>query len=255
MRCMNNLIQGLLIIGIWGMTSISGMADESEAAVTLLYDHYSTQDAGVVPGARFAAYTYTKNMTRVERGGRTDFIDYTNLVLYRYFQTSDECRIYRLLASDFVVSDLGIEDQAMHAKMLDIGSVEVVKVATQEKRVREYPVQDKKVIWGGQAAVHRTVTEPAIVMYGQLFSPMVNDYSVTTVIDRIDDLFRLAASHEAVYRVNPLLRRLDPLGLLGGLQGIPVKIRTEEFVEEFRDIRYAGGSAEIVLPASCHLSK
>jgi hypothetical protein len=207
-------------------------------------------DGDVVSGASIAACTFEWGMTSVEREGHTDFIDYTHLVLYRYSPTSEECRSYKLRAPGLQAGDMTIEDQVLYAKAQEIGYVEVLKVATHETLIRRYPVQAKKIIWGGKAAARRTAAEPALIMYGQLFAPAVEDYSVTTVIDRIDDLFRLAASHEAIYRANPLLRRLDPLGLLGGLQGIPVRIEAEDYVEELNDIRY-GVSGEIVLPDGC----
>jgi hypothetical protein len=252
MRSLNSLVQGFIIISVLGILPLSGIAKEG-TVVTLLYDH-KILDPGVVSTARFAKYNFSRGMTSVEREGRTDFIDYTNLVFYRYFQTSEECRSYRLLPSEIAVSDLSIEEQALYAKAQKIGSVEVVNVETKENRIRRYPVQDKKVIWGGHAAAQRTATEPSIVMYGQFFTPTVEDYAVTTVIDRIDDLFRLAASHEAIYKSNPLLRRLDPLGLLGGLQGIPVRTRGKDFVEELSDIKY-DGAGEILLPENCRLTQ
>ncbi len=114
------------------------------------------------------------------------------------------------------------------------------------------PVFVKKVLFAQKALVFRTVTSPVLRQYGVDFSPRTVEYFVRQNNDPTwNQLLQVAENNELFYQQFPLLRQLDPMGLLLFLQGIPLGYR-EGNDKVFLQFKYdASGSIKKLLPEIC----
>jgi hypothetical protein len=118
--------------------------------------------------------------------------------------------------------------------------------------VNGVPVVVKKILFGKKALVFRTVTSPVMKRYGVDFSPRSVEYYVRHNNEPASRrLLQVAGNNEHYYEQFPLLRQLDPTGLLKILQGIPLGYREggDLVLLEFRYLD--SGSVEELLPGIC----
>ena len=114
------------------------------------------------------------------------------------------------------------------------------------------PVRIKRIIFGPKAMSFRTVTSPVLHRYGVDFSPRTLDCFVRQNSDPDHHrLMQVAQDNEPYYQKYPLLRQLDPTGLLIPLQGIPSGYRDGEN-EILLLFRYAAPeNVKSLLPEFC----
>ena len=175
---------------------------------------------GVEGGAAIAlTYYLTPSRTMVSRAGDLLVIDYQALQLCRYAYHTGVCNHY-LLEGD---SQPATTDAAVRRRMAALlGSLTIL--ATENDGAG-----DKRVtaLWGGATGRFRTAAPMAAEAFGGRFVPERATYTVAP-LKEFPGFGPLFTSREKVFTDNPLLRRLDILGLWGALPGMVVCIESED---------------------------
>ncbi len=181
--------------------------------------------------------TVKESLSLVENGKRSFLFDYRAGKLYSFDEISGECARFSFQVPKKT------EKFFSSVETKDSGEVSV------ENGV---PVFVKKVLFAQKALVFRTVTSPVLRQYGVDFSPRTVEYFVQQNTDPAwNQLLQVAKNNELFYQQFPLLRQLDPMGLLLFLQGIPLGYR-EGNDKVFLQFKYdASGSIEELLPEIC----
>ncbi len=202
-------------------------------------------------------YTFAVGITKIEHESESVFIDYKRLQLHTYTPGNERCEQYTLRAPDNSTAKEAESGQIVVYEMVDkLGSMKITEIEGGPREFRGYPCKLARINWGWKAQMMRTAVTPKIEIYGRSFVPGKTDYQVTSSIDRIDDLFSLSAAYEQIFRDNPLLRQVDPLGVIRSIQGIPIQILNKERTESLRSVSRSGaGQQGIRLPSSCRITE
>lgn len=246
-----------LLGGVFLMSSLFevAVAEGRVVSLTLVYGYSHFADTRQTASTK-KTYTYWPGVTRIELPDCTYFIDYRQMKLYRYDNDEQKCVMYTLDFVELYESTRDVEQSAnqlvMREKARQLGSATVKPAKTSENVFNGYPVHDVRLVWGGAAMMKRTAVTPFVTQFGMKFLPEIRNYRVTSEIDGLDDLFYLAASYESIYTANPLLRRIDLLGVVKQLQGVPVMIANGGYKEILQDMSRSGEKDSVfVLPVSC----
>jgi hypothetical protein len=97
---------------------------------------------------------------------------------------------------------------------------------------------------------------PTLRHYGQDFPVTNGHYTVNGNLAGLADLLVLSAGHRRIFQDYPLLRRIDPLGLVDLLEGFPVRIEEISPAAVISSTlslapRPVAGEAVSVLPQDC----
>lgn len=223
----NLLIHALAAAALGGLLCFSpASAHEGSCGggLVLVYERGAAGGDGQV--SHTVTYYLTRNLTVVHRPTEKIVIDYGGRRLFRLDPGTKGCSTYKLSVPDSEKSrePVGAPDDAVSREKAGLlGSYTLERV---NRPGLTGHAAWKRVDWGAGAELYRTAARPAVEMYGQLFEPAAEEYLTSSAVERIDDLFCLAALRETYYKTNPLLRRLDICGLAGVLKGIPLEVRT-----------------------------
>lgn len=158
--------------------------------------------------------TVGEGVSLIESGEGSFFFDYGAGYFYFFNEKEKKCERFPFYPAD------ESEKFFNSVEVRDTGEV------TEKGGV---PVLIKKVFFGGRAMLFRTVTSPVLHRYGVDFSPRTVDFFVRLSNDPdYHQLLPAAKNNEPYYQKYPLLRQIDPVGLLIPLRGIPSGYRDGE---------------------------
>jgi hypothetical protein len=152
-------------------------------------------------------YSVSNAITRISSIKETIFIDYQALRLYRLSNADQACSGYVFEKAD---------KNAPLAETLVLPYTEEIQTSSVSK-IRKY------IIFGGRLAFHQMIKAPVVHRYGQNFALSIIGYSATDSLPDLKRLFDLAEQHRQIFLDYPLLRQLDPIGLLELLGGFPME--------------------------------
>ena len=185
-------------------------------------------------------------MTRLDDRDRTIFIDYGHRRLYRQEKGSRDCVVYPLRSSQDETGNI------LSDKIKEMAKVAVRQDPTGARTIDGYPAKLARVLWGPGLERARTAVSPEVQQYGLSFTPLWGELWYTASLPGTDQLFRLASQYAPLYAANPLLRRLDPLGLLAELGGVVIVARYGPRHDRLREVRHGDVEAQrMVPPLSC----
>jgi len=144
-------------------------------------------------------YTVSAEVTRIAGAEETVLIDYSGNRIFRLDPAGRACRSYLF--------------GRPHAE-LPAASITVAAPATAPDR--------RHLGFGLQQALAQTAVAATPQRWGQQFPFATAEYRIARDFPGINELFAIAGQHRRVFQRYPLLRRLDPIGLLDLLAGFPV---------------------------------
>lgn len=152
-------------------------------------------------------YSVSNTITRISSIEETILIDYQDLQLFRFKNADQACSKYVLEKTD--------KDEPF-AETLLLPSTKEIQTSPVSK-IKKY------IIFGGRLAFHQMINAPVIHRYGQDFTLAITEYAATDRLSNIKRLFDVAEQHRQIFLDYPLLRQLDPIGLIDLLGGFPVE--------------------------------
>jgi hypothetical protein len=244
-----NRIRGALLAVMVCMTSSPLYGKDHPITLTLVYERVFADER--LPPQRVSS-TMQPGMTRLTDSEKTVFIDYDHLRLYRWDGGSGKCSGYALQNPAAMPSGHDTARDIRRKMIEEIGKPAVQKMESGPKSILGYPSAQYSIIWGVAVERLRTAVTPVIEQYGLSFTSRLGELWVTANLEGYADLAGLADHYTTIYAANPLLRQLDPLGLLPLIEGIPVLQQYDQIRDSLQEIRQGTDDADrIVLPDSC----
>ncbi len=194
---------------------------------------------GAAAAAVEITYTVSADLTRIASPAETVFIDYRGSRLFRRNAADGSCLVFPfgrphpgLPIADFRVfsGGKGAGDGQAHTT--------------------------RHISFGSGQAFSQMMVAPTARYYGQDFPVANGHYTVTGNLAGLADLLAIIAGHRRIFRDYPLLRRIDPLGLVDLLGGFPVQIEEISPASTISSTlsvppRPAAGGAAAALPQDC----
>lgn len=191
--------------------------------------------------------TIQAGMTRLDDNERTIFIDYGHRRLYRLEKGSTTCIAYPL--PNFQHHEHSI----IREKMIEeLAKIQVQQEGAVEQTILGYPAKQAKILWGPGIERRRTAAPQAVEQYGLRFTSLWGKVWYTSDLPGSKELFRLANEYAPIFQQNPLLRRLDPLGLLAELGGVAIMQQYALHQDILKEVRRGSSETQrMELPVSC----
>ena len=153
-------------------------------------------------------YTISADLTRIASPTEIVFIDYKGSRLFRRNPADGSCLVFPF--------------GRPHAD-LPIAAFRVFS-DSREAEGNGQAHATRRISFGTGQAFSQMMVAPAVRHYGQDF-PVVNGrYTVSGRLAGLADLLAITTGHRRIFHDYPLLRRIDPLGLVDLLGGFPVQI-------------------------------
>jgi len=158
--------------------------------------------------------TVTARKTEIVSRTEILFIDYGKMNLSRLDRFSRQCAVFDITATES--NNIARETIAL------LSEIEVTK--RDESQQRKGLCCDKKTVLSGAGMFRfKSMVPKVLVRYGQSFSEAVAEYWVSREIENWKVLQMFVRQREAVFAAQPLLKRIDPLGLVDAIDGFPVQ--------------------------------
>ena len=150
--------------------------------------------------------------TKIIRPGESIFIDYKRSSITRFDQLTGRCRWFSFAGT-------GEEWQVVAERSAIFSEIESLPGDFQSAA----DGQTRSLIFGPKAMLLRTVTTPVLKLFDLPFIPGRVDFLVDPEHPDGMQLAELAAFNRAYYHNQPMLRQIDPIGLVELLSGVPVQ--------------------------------
>lgn len=178
-------------------------------------------------------YTVSADLTRISGPEETTLIDYRGRRIYRIGPPGATCRSYPF--------------GRPHAD-LPAASFTVIASKTAPDR--------RRISFGMGQALAQTAVTAALQFWGQRFPFVTAEYRISRAYPGVVELIAIAGKHRRVFQQYPLLRRIDPVGLLDLLEGFPVSESNSSptgrtIVSVHTPPRVAADSGSSPLPGNC----
>lgn len=242
------LVQGFVFLLALLLGNLPVFADSKGMPFILNYERRTLDSP---PQLELLRYAFQQGLTLLQGNYATLYIDYAHLNLYRYEKDSDRCVRFPLHDPAAPPADQVKGSEILTRKIFEIGKVKVNREARKRENIQGYSCQQNIVVFGPDIQRLRTMVTPTVEQYGQSFQPVIAKVWATASLEGMDDLVYLAHTYEPVFQANPLLRQLDPLGLLLKLQGVPIRSRHSRGQETLKEARWGQEGEVIVLPSAC----
>jgi len=144
-------------------------------------------------------YTVSADLTRISGPEETILVDYLGSRIYRIDALDQSCRSYPF--------------GRPHAD-LPAAAVSIAAFKTAPDRWR--------ISFGMRSALAQTAVAAVPQLWGRQFPFAIAEYRTSRDNPGIVDLLVIAGRHRRVFQQYPLLRRIDPVGLIDLLKGFPV---------------------------------
>lgn len=176
--------------------------------------------------------TITEQLTEVVSTGQVLFIDYVNQSLYRVNPNQQQCVRYTF--SNTVQQEkkgrTGL-DAAVSSQLHNSLAVFSVRGSTLWQQIGGIRCNKKTAIAGIHLLKQKTVSPRVVDYYGESITETVGEYWVSDQLTGWDQIQAAASARERAFANNPLLRRIDPLGLFAVLGGLPLKGREKSSIK------------------------
>lgn len=186
-------------------------------------------------------YTVSAELTRIAAPAETVFIDYKGSRLYRRNPTDGSCLVFPF--------------GRPHAD-LPVAAYRVFPSGEGDQGDGRNGYTTRRISFGTSQAFSQMMAAPSLSHYGQDFPVAEGRYTITGNLAGLADLLAIAAGHRRIFQDYPLLRRIDPLGLVDLLGGFPVRIEEISPAAAVSSTltlppRPVAGEAAPVLPQDC----
>jgi len=203
-------------------------AQGSSAGFVWEYDQYRiAADGSRSPLARVKYYLADRTL-RIDGEDGTVIIDYGAQRLYRRNPGDKSYAEFSLDPGDYVPTGVSEKDSEIRQTLIDtIGTVDVVD-GEEQQNINNVPCRKMHLAFGRRMNLHRTVIPIEIEVLGRKFRAHSAIYWVSQEIAVFGKILKIAAERESFFQSTPLLRQIDPLGLMKDLGGFPLRIEQHD---------------------------
>ncbi len=158
--------------------------------------------------------TITAQKTEIASHNEILFIDYGEMTLFRLNRSSAQCTVFDLKET---------ESGSVAKKTVSLLSEFSVKESGESQELRGLRCYKKTVLSGAGMFRFRTMAPKVLTRYGQSFSEAVAEYWVSQDVENWQEIRENTQQRRAAFTAQPLLKRIDPLGLIEAVDGFPVQ--------------------------------
>ncbi len=152
-------------------------------------------------------YTVSEDISRIDSPLETVLIDYPAHRLFRLQNSYHPCLVFPFADPHEQLPLAQIRTAASGDRIWINGQSCVRKI----------------LHFGADLAYSQMLVPPAIQRYGQDFTITLMSYSISDSLAVPEFLFELARKRKPIFIAYPLLRQIDPIGILEFLQGFPLQ--------------------------------
>ncbi len=194
-------------------------------------------------------YEISEYASSIKSEKETVFIDYESMQLYRLSSTTKACKVFAI-----DVQEVASRDQMIAARVRVLMAEISARNNGEKRKIKNQDCTGMDVLLGAGLLRMRTAAPITLDYMGQSFVEITGKYWVNSSIASWQTLQKMISYRQAAFSINPLLKRIDPLGLMGTLGGFPV-----EGVEQSKGRRIENilvnlplsDSSALVLPFEC----
>lgn len=169
--------------------------------------------------AHLLQFTVAAQSTEIVSSGQLLFIDYPTKSLYRLDRKSRQCVRYSF-QHDQQYSRVDSEVSATMRQSLAVYSV---RESALWQEIGGVHCNKKTAIAGTSLLRHKTLSPKILRYLGEEITETIGEYWVAKQIAGWQAIEACLLARESAFADYPLLKRIDPLGLLSALGGFPVK--------------------------------
>lgn len=152
------------------------------------------------------------------------FVDYSNMLLYRLDRSTKQCVVFDLKEKEPVGT---VEKTTMDANVVEQNNLFlaefIVNASDEWQEIKNLQCNKKTVLSGAGMFRLKTVAPKVLKRYGQSFSEAQGEYWVSTDVDVLQELQKAVQQRQTAFAAVPLLKRIDPLGIIEAVGGFPVR--------------------------------
>jgi hypothetical protein len=195
---------------------------------------------------RLVVYEVSDYASSIVNDEESVFIDYDTMHLYRRDKKSSTCRVFPL----YVQKQAGNNDIIVAANVRELMGEIVARENGKKQRINGVDCFGKDVLFGAGLLRMKRVAPIKVKYLGQSFVETTGEYWLSS---SPVELFEEKIKHrQTAFSINPLLKRIDPLGLIGALGGIPIQ---GEERSKGRHLRSTLVSGPVSLPSTLTIPK
>jgi len=159
----------------------------------------------------------SETQTQISSSSALIFIDYEKMTLHRLDRSSGECSVFPVLTKK------NTGDERVAAQIELLLAEFSVKELGEYKEVQGMRCVKKRVLSGAGMFRFKTAVSKVITRYGESFREKVAEYWFSTEFESWPDLQEIMLQRREAFAVAPLLKQIDPLGLMGAAESFPVQ--------------------------------
>jgi hypothetical protein len=168
------------------------------------------------PRTRLLVYEISDSASSIVSTEESVYIDYETMLLYRLDKRSSTCRVFPLDVQESVD-----RDAIVFANVRELMGEIVVKSNGKSQRINGVDCSGKTALLGAGVLRMKTLAPVKVEYLGQFFVETTGEYWLGP---SLGELFEERIKYrQTAFTINPLLKRIDPLGLIGLLGGIPIQ--------------------------------
>ena len=206
--------------------SLLMMASTVPATTTVSWSYVTDQQSrsGSPSREEDVLITITDQLTEIVAPDQVLFIDYANQSLYRVTQDLQQCLHYSFsnIVEQEKRGDSELDAVVMSERYSSLAAFSVEESALWQQ-IEGIRCNKKTVIAGIHLLKHKAVIPQVVQWLGESFTEMAGEYWVSDQIVGWPEIQGVVSAREDVFAGYPLLKRIDPLGLITALGGFPVK--------------------------------
>ncbi len=156
----------------------------------------------------------TARKTEISSSSEVLFIDYMSMGLYRFDRLSEQCSVFDLKGT--APNEIAKETVSRLAEFS-------VKERGEKQDIKGFHCVKKTVLSGAGMFRLKTFVPKMLERYGQSFREAVAEYFVCQELEHLQLLLEFVKQRQVAFTAQPLLKRIDPLGLVEAVGGFPVQ--------------------------------
>jgi len=210
---------------------------------------HTGSDTGKELQARSVVYEVSCEASSIVSNEESIFIDYKDMRLYRLDPKTSVCRSFSL-----DVSEPAGRDAIIASNIRELMAETVVRDNGKQQRINGVDCSGTDVLLGAGLLRMKTVAPVKVEYLGQSFVEATGEYWVSSSIATWQVFEEIIARRQAAFAINPLLKRIDPLGLIGSLGGFPFQGVEKSKGKRVDSTLLSGpvsNSSVLVLPSAC----
>jgi len=179
---------------------------------------HTESNTGTELQARSVVYEVSGAASSIVSNEESIYIDYEDMRLYRLDPKTSACRSFPL-----DVPEAADRDAIIASNIRELMAEIVARENGKKQRIGSIDCSGKDVLFGAGLLRMKTVAPIKVEYLDQSFIETTGEYWISSSMVTWQLFEEKIAKRQAAFAINPLLKRIDPLGLIQSLGGFPVQ--------------------------------